>query len=112
MGLALPPDPLRTAYYATLDLDNWCTLRLGREFTDFVKAHHDPLDIVLSLARRHGIVLLNGSGFDAPPWSARVSLANLDDDAYPRIGQGLMDTVRRAMEEWKAAGGTPSPTFH
>lgn len=112
MGLTVPPDPLRTAYYVTLDLEAWCTRHLGPEFTEFVQAHRDPLDIVLSLARRYGIVLLNGSGFDAPPWSARVSLANLDDDAYPRIGQSIMDLVRHAIDVWKAAGGTPPPTFH
>ena len=39
---------------------------------------------------RHGVVLLHGSGFDGPPWSARVSLANLEDDAYSRIGRELM----------------------
>ena len=49
---------------------------------DYVDAHHDPLDIVLALAQRYGTVLLNGSGFDGPPWSARVSLANLDADDY------------------------------
>ncbi|XXF77449.1 bifunctional aspartate transaminase/aspartate 4-decarboxylase [Myxococcaceae bacterium GXIMD 01537] len=112
LGLPLHPDPLRTAYYATLDLEAWCTQHLGAEFTAFIKAHHDPLDIVLALARRYGTVLLNGSGFDGPPWSARVSLANLDDDAYPRIGQQLKDLVLRAIEEWKAAGGTPPPTRH
>jgi aspartate 4-decarboxylase len=29
----------------------------------------------------HGIVLLNGGGFEAPDWSLRVSLANLPDEA-------------------------------
>ena len=40
------------------------------------------------LAEDHGIVLLNGSGFDAPDWSVRVSFANLDDDVYDDIGRG------------------------
>ncbi|WP_233588061.1 hypothetical protein [Corallococcus sp. CA049B] len=61
---------------------------------------------------RHGVVLLHGSGFDGPPWSARVSLANLEDDAYSRIGRDLMSEVRRAIDAWKKAGGEPPPDLH
>ncbi|NVJ23242.1 aspartate 4-decarboxylase [Myxococcus sp. AM011] len=101
MGLDLPEDPLRTAYYQTLDLDVWARKNVGQDFVEYEESRHDPLDIVLSLARRHGVVLLNGSGFEGPEWSARVSLANLDDDEYPRIGQSLKDIVIRAIAEWK-----------
>ena len=59
---------------------------------------------------KRGTVLLNGSGFDGPPWSARVSLANLDADDY------LADRTRpaatsptRAVARWRQNGeGTPS----
>jgi hypothetical protein len=37
-------------------------------------------------------------------WSARVSLANLDDEAYSQIGKNLMQMVRGAVEKWVAAG--------
>jgi aspartate 4-decarboxylase len=56
------------------------------------------------LAQRHGTVLLNGSGFHGPAWSARVSLANLDDDAYAQIGKNLRAVVRGAVEKWELAG--------
>ena len=36
-----------------------------------MKAHIHPLDIVFRLAEDHGIVLLNGGGFEAPNWSVR-----------------------------------------
>jgi aspartate 4-decarboxylase len=68
---------------------------------DFVQEHRDPLDVVFALARNFGTVLLNGSGFHGPPWSARVSLANLDDDAYPQIGRHLKQLVSDAVEKWK-----------
>lgn len=112
LGLHLKKDPLRTAYYQTLDLEAWCREHLGEDFVRFVEAHHDPLDIVFTLARRHGVVLLNGSGFEGPPWSARVSLANLDDTTYPRIGSDLQDVVRRAIDEWLEAGGALPPDLH
>lgn len=106
MGRPLHADPLRTAYYQTLDLEAWCREHIGEDFVRFVEEHHDPLEIIFTLARRHGVVLLNGNGFDGPPWSARVSLANLEDDAYPRIGRDLRDEVRRAIDAWQQARGT------
>ena len=59
---------------------------------------------MLALARRFGTVLLNGSGFDGPPWSVRVSLANLDADDYLEIGQHLRELVERAVDQWKQLG--------
>jgi aspartate 4-decarboxylase len=94
-------DELGTAYYQTLDLENYCRKVIGPEFMDFVQQHRNPLDIVFALARRFGTVLLNGSGFHGPPWSARVSLANLEDDAYPHIGRQLVELVQGAVERWK-----------
>jgi aspartate 4-decarboxylase len=41
------------------------------------------------MAESHGIVLLNGGGFDAPEWSLRVSLANLPDETYEDIGRAV-----------------------
>jgi aspartate 4-decarboxylase len=104
LDVPLPNDPSRTDYYQTLDLENWCRKNIGDEFMDYVVEHADPLDIVFSMARR-GSVLLNGNGFDAPPWSARVSLANLDDDAYPKIGANLRGIVLAALDRWKKSKG-------
>jgi aspartate 4-decarboxylase len=105
IGYDLPDDELRTAYYQTLDLENWCRIQFGQAFMDYVKEHANPLDIVFSLARRYGTVLLNGSGFEGPAWSVRVSLANLDDDAYPQIGKHLKELVQNALDTWKKSGG-------
>lgn len=100
LGVALPDDPQATGYYQTIDLENWLRKTVGDEFVEYAKEHGDPLDIVMSMAR-NGCVLLNGNGFDAPPWSARVSLANLDDDAYPKIGEQMRTLVLAAIDRWK-----------
>jgi aspartate 4-decarboxylase len=105
LGLEIPADPLRVAYYVDLDLAVWGRQVLGEEFARYVAAHHAPLDLVINLAQRHGSVLLNGSGFEGPPWSVRVSLANLDADAYEAIGRDLKDMARNALEEWRASKG-------
>jgi aspartate 4-decarboxylase len=69
-----------------------------------VIAHRDPLELVFALATRYGTVLLNGSGFHGPPWSARVSLANLDDAAYAQIGKNLAAVVKGAVDKWVGMG--------
>src|SRR4051812_20056683 len=104
LDLELDVDPLRTGYYATLDVEAWATKNVGPAFMSYVKTHRQPIDLVFALAERHGTVLLNGSGFNGPPWSARVSLANLDDAAYAQIGKNLAAVVKGAVEKWEKAG--------
>ena len=104
LGLPLHDDPLRAGYYSTLDVEAWANKNVGGGFMDYVKSHRDPLDLVFALAERHGTVLLNGSGFHGPAWSARVSLANLDDAAYEKIGENLRAVVRGAVEKWEQMG--------
>lgn len=101
LDVDLPEDPSRVGYYADLDLEAWGRHMFGEEFTAYVRAHHDPLDIVIALAQRHGTVLLNGGGFDGPPWAARVSLANLDTQDYAAIGRDLKEIAMRAVQAWK-----------
>jgi aspartate 4-decarboxylase len=46
---------------------------------------------------------LNGSGFDGPSWSVRVSLANLDAEDYEAIGRDLKSIAEAAVDEWQAS---------
>ncbi|HZV80094.1 MAG TPA: bifunctional aspartate transaminase/aspartate 4-decarboxylase [Candidatus Binatus sp.] len=101
MNLPLVPDPLRAGYYSTLDLMKWAELTYGDGFMKYLAANYHPLQIVFALATYHAIVLLNGSGFGAPDWSVRVSLANLPDKAYKEIGADLVQVAQTALERWK-----------
>jgi aspartate 4-decarboxylase len=102
LGVPLADDPLRVGSYANLDLAAWGKAAFGDAFTDYVAAHHDPREIVMALARRRGSVLMNGSGFEGPPWSARVSLANLDADDYLELGRDLRALAAQAVSLWRA----------
>ena len=70
-----------------------------------MKANVHPLDIVFRLAEDHGIVLLNGSGFEAPNWSVRVSFANLNDHVYDDIGRAVRAVARSYRQAYEAATG-------
>jgi aspartate 4-decarboxylase len=107
LGVEWRDDALRAGYYATIDLLDWMKHEYGAEFVSFARNHH-PLELLFALAERHGTVLLNGSGFAAPDWSVRVSLANLDEAAYEKIGDQLRALLDGFVEKWRAAGAKPS----
>ncbi len=76
----------------------WAKKFYGEEFAEYLRKNYLPLDFVIRLADETAIVLLNGDGFDGPEWSVRASLANLDDDAYLKIGTA----IRRILDEYHA----------
>jgi aspartate 4-decarboxylase len=107
LGLAdqLQPNPNYDAYYALIDFEFWARKNIGDKAVDYLKKHVHPLDLAFRLAEAHGIVLLNGGGFDAPEWSLRVSLANLPDDVYDDIGRGVRAIVRGYRDAYEASKG-------
>ena len=89
----------QTRYYSEIDMIVWAKKFYGEKFCDYLRANYEPLDFVIRLADETAIVLLNGDGFDGPEWSVRASLANLDDDAYTKIGKAL----RKILDEYHQA---------
>src|ERR1700745_1753995 len=107
LGLAdkLNPNPNYDAYYGLVDFEFWARKNIGDKAVDYLKKHVHPLDLAFRLAEAHGIVLLNGGGFDAPEWSLRVSLANLPDDVYDDIGRCVRAIARGYRDTYDAAKG-------
>jgi aspartate 4-decarboxylase len=107
LGLEVPPNENFDYYYGLIDFEFWARKNLGEEIVTWMKKNVHPLDIVFRLAEEHGIVLLNGSGFAAPGWSARISFANLEDHVYDDIGRAVRSIAkgyRAAYEADKAKG--------
>ena len=103
LGLELKPNPLYDAYYGLIDFEFWARKNIGDEAVEYLKTHVHPLDLAFRLAEDHGIVLLNGGGFDAPDWSLRVSLANLSDEVYEEIGRGVRAIARGYRHAFEAS---------
>jgi len=105
LGLAdkLQPNPHYDAYYGLIDFEFWARKNLGDEAVEYLKKNIHPLDLAFRLAEDHGIVLLNGGGFDAPDWSLRISLANLPDDVYDDIGRGVRSVARGYRDAYEAS---------
>jgi aspartate 4-decarboxylase len=103
LGLDVTPNPLFDAYYGLIDFEFWARKNIGEDAVKYLKENVHPLDLAFRLAEAHGIVLLNGSGFDAPDWSLRVSLANLADDVYDDIGRGVRSIARGYRDAFEAS---------
>jgi aspartate 4-decarboxylase len=107
LGIEAKPGPLYDAYYGLIDFEFWARKNIGEEAVAYLKKNVHPLDLAFRLAEDHGIVLLNGGGFDAPDWSLRVSLANLADDVYDDIGRGVRSVARGYRDAFEASKRAP-----
>jgi aspartate 4-decarboxylase len=106
LGIEVTPNPLYDAYYGLIDFEFFARKNIGQDAVDYLKKNVHPLDLAFRLAEDHGIVLLNGGGFDAPDWSLRVSLANLPDEVYEEIGRGVRSIARGYRHAFEASKGT------
>ena len=103
LGLTPPPEENRAFYYAELDLMVWAEKFYGSDFVKFLRKNYECTDVLFRLAEKSGVVLMHGGGFGGPDWSVRVSLANLAEDTYPKIGQFLKEAAEEYVEEWQAS---------
>ncbi|MGU3362932.1 bifunctional aspartate transaminase/aspartate 4-decarboxylase [Methylobacterium sp. M6A4_1b] len=103
LGLKLTPNANFDAYYGLIDFEFWARKNIGDDAVEYLKKNVHPLDLAFRLAEVHGIVLLNGGGFEAPNWSLRVSLANLPDEVYEDIGRGVRAVARGYRDAYHAS---------
>ena len=105
LGLKLEKNKNYDAYYGLIDFEFWARKNIGEDAVEYLKKNVHPLDLAFRLAEDHGIVLLNGGGFEAPDWSLRVSLANLPDEAYEDIARGVRAVARGYRDAYTASKG-------
>jgi len=104
-GMALPEprdERNRAWYYVELDFMLWARAAYGEDFCRFMRDHYEPVDFLFRLAERSGVVLLDGGGFGGPPWSIRISLANLTADDYADIGRHMHEAAAEYVEAWRS----------
>ncbi len=83
-------------YYTLLDTERLAERLYGREFASWFVNALPPEEFVIRLAQEAGVVLLPGRGFEVLHPSARISLANLKEIDYIKIGK----TIRKLLEEY------------
>jgi aspartate 4-decarboxylase len=103
IGMSMPPDDDRAYYYIEIDLMRWAEERYGSDFAKFLAKNYECTDVLFRLAEKTGVVLMHGGGFGGPDWSVRISLANLREETYPKIGLYLRQTAEDYVKEWRAS---------
>ncbi|MDD5633722.1 MAG: bifunctional aspartate transaminase/aspartate 4-decarboxylase [Candidatus Omnitrophica bacterium] len=101
LGVPHPENAYDAHYYTTIDIPALAKARYGEDFAAHLVKDYEPIDFAWCLAAKKSIVLMDGGGFDAPNMSVRVSLANLDDDAYKAIGKGISDLLADYHHAWQ-----------
>ncbi len=104
--LSIVPDnnPDDVNYYHLLDVEVLGRATYGKEFVDWLLKALKPNQFLFELAERSGVVLLPGKGFGTVHPSARVSLANLTEVEYSRIGAAMHNLVKEYYERFLASG--------
>lgn len=101
LGIKFEREENDASYYTEFDLLQWAHCNYGEDFSAYLEKNYKPVDILLRLAEKSSIVLLGGGGFHGPEWSIRISLANLNDEAYSKIGKVLHNVLDEYVKEWK-----------
>lgn len=101
VGIPCPEHELDARYYTTIDIPELAKQRYDEEFRNWLVKNHEPIDFVWRLAEEKQVVLMDGGGFDAPNMSVRVSLANLPDEAYAKIGKAISELLAEYHDSFK-----------
>jgi aspartate 4-decarboxylase len=92
-------------YYTILDMEFLGERAYGRDFVEWLMKNTEPSEMLFRLAREARVVLLPGRGFGTPHPSGRVSLANLNESDYRKIGRAIRALLGDYVERYNAATG-------
>ncbi|AOJ73494.1 MULTISPECIES: bifunctional aspartate transaminase/aspartate 4-decarboxylase [Burkholderia] len=107
MGIAFEDnDSNQVDYYTILDVEFLGERMFGREFVEWLFQNTEPSELLFRLAREARVVLLPGRGFGTAHPSGRVSLANLNESDYRKIGRAMRKLIDEYVERYTAATGT------
>ncbi len=101
MKMPPPKGSDQTMYYNMVNIKTLAEHLYGKAFADYLTTTYTPFGFLLALSSRYQTVLLPGVGFAGPEWSVRVSLANLPDDDYIKIGENIVSLINEYYKGWK-----------
>ena len=98
-------DPNQVDYYSILDIEFLGERAYGRDFVEWILKNAEPSELLFRLAAEAHVVLLPGRGFGTAHPSGRVSLANLNESDYRKIGKAIRALMADYVERYNAATG-------
>ncbi|MGL4799701.1 MAG: aspartate 4-decarboxylase [Cellulosilyticaceae bacterium] len=100
LGILFTPQALDAAYYTEINLMEWAT-SYDSDFAAYLEAHFSLLDVLYSLAKDHHTILLRGDAFASSKWGLRISLANLYEEDYYKIGKAIASVFNDLIDSWQ-----------
>lgn len=104
-GVTPPQDPESADYYQLIDVEGFVRSRYGDDFLQWLLARLQPNEALFRMAEEAGVVVLPAAGFGASHPSFRVSLANLTEVEYDKIGTAILKIGEEYFAEYQAAVG-------
>jgi aspartate 4-decarboxylase len=98
-------DKNQVDYYTILDMEFLGERAYGRDFVEWLMKNTEPTELLFRLAREARVVLLPGRGFGTAHPSGRVSLANLNESDYRKIGRAIRALLADYVERYNASTG-------
>ena len=100
MGIQLEQDEDTVGYYSIVEIDKVSEKLYGKDFGDWVRKNVIQENALFKLASETGVVLLPASGFAASNGGFRVSLANLNEADYLKIGKAIAQILSEYYDEY------------
>lgn len=105
LGLKADTSNDNARYYALIDINALIRDKYGEEFAKWREDNISDIDFLNDLAKKKGVVLMYGPGFDAPKGNVRISLANLNTEDYEQIASRIMELLDEYYEEFEDEEG-------
>ena len=105
LGLPGDDDASNARYYTLVNVQALAQERHGEAFARWLVESRTEVEFLSELAERKGVVFMYGPGFSAPEGTVRISLANLDRDAYTEIARRLFELLDEYAEEFEEETG-------
>jgi len=101
--LELPTDdqPDNTKYYVMVNIYELAEKNYGAAFRKYLTNDFQEIDFLLNLAKKNGVVLMDGLGFGSQPGYIRISQANLPTEDYALIGQQILSCLHEYYEKFQ-----------
>jgi len=106
-GMGVAPEPVDenvVDYYTLLDVEQM-SREVGPDFVKWLLESIQPHELLFRLAEEAGVVLLPGGGFGTRHPSGRVSLANLNEEDYVKIGRSVRKLRDEYLARYQETGG-------
>jgi aspartate 4-decarboxylase len=101
LGIAKTDDENSVDYYNLIEVNDIAEELYGKDFRDWFVSRLAPNEALFRLAKESGTVLLPAAGFGTSDPGFRVSLANLNEYDYEKIGKSVRKLLAEYHEEFE-----------